>query len=81
MEGILELLVVLMIVIVAPLWLILHYVTVWRRKHLANAASDVSADQQDAVRDLDALGRQLEERLDAVESILDSDVPGWRKQS
>lgn len=80
MGEITELLVVLLFVIVVPLWLILHYVTVWRRGNLAKS----SAAGEDGISgaqagDLDELGRRLEERLDAIETILDADAPGWRE--
>ncbi|XOV81419.1 MAG: envelope stress response membrane protein PspB [Aestuariibacter sp.] len=61
-------------VIVAPIWLILHYRS---KKHLSQGLS------QEEFNKLQELARQAEkmsERIHTLEAILDSDVPDWRKK-
>ena len=66
---------VVFLVIVAPLWLILHY----RARHRAAAFLDA----QDR-RDLETLLLDTEEmsrRIETLEAILDVEAPGWRERS
>lgn len=66
---------VVFLVIVAPLWLILHY----RSRHRARALLDA----QDR-RDLEALlveADDMARRIDTLEAILDAEAPGWRERS
>lgn len=66
-------LLVILMVIVAPIWITFHYVTIWKRH------KPVSSDEQDAkVQRLEANARQMRQRVEAMESILDAEVPGWR---
>jgi len=59
--------------LVAPLWLVLHYLS------KARAAKGLStADRQELEAAL-ALVDKLEDRIDTLESILDADHPHWRR--
>lgn len=60
-------------VIVLPIWLILHYVSKRKREHAAVQDSTASP------HNLDVLAMKLEKRVQALETILDAEVPGWRK--
>lgn len=66
--------IIVFMVIVAPIWLILHYRS---KKHLSQGLT------QDEFRKLQELAQQAEkmsERIHTLEAILDSDVPDWRKK-
>lgn len=66
--------IIVFMVIVAPIWLILHYRS---KKHLSQGLS------QEEFNKLQELARQAEkmsERIHTLEAILDSDVPDWRKK-
>ena len=66
-------LIVLFLVIVAPIWLILHYAT-------RNSASKRLTSKDEALlEDLHANARKMEERIHNLERILDADAPEWRK--
>ncbi len=78
MEGLLELFIILVLVAVVPLWLILHYVTIWRRGQLARPSAGRNRDDEAEPEDLESISVRLEERLEAIETILDADAPGWR---
>ena len=67
--------VVIFLVIVAPVWLVLHY----RSKNRAQAG--LSDDDRNAVELLSDRARQMGERIEALEAILDSQVVGWRERT
>jgi phage shock protein B len=63
-------------VIVAPIWIIAHYVSQSRReKALKNAPSE----DQELIGRLLALMEKMEARISALEQILDADHPRWRE--
>ena len=64
---------ILFLVIVAPIWLILHYAT----RNSANKR--LSTKDEDLLEDLHQSARKMEERLQSLERILDADTPEWRK--
>ena len=63
---------ILFMVIVAPLWLIFHYVTVWKTQRNAGRADPT------AMNTMSDTARRLEDRVGALEKLLDAEVPGWR---
>lgn len=65
--------IVLFLIFVAPLWLILHYRDK-RRRH-----RDVSRHSDADSISLQQYAEKLEQRVEALETILDSEVPGWRQ--
>jgi phage shock protein B len=65
---------VLFMVIVAPLWLIFHYVTVWKTQRNAGRAD------QGALNSMWDTARRLETRVAALEKLLDAEAPGWRSK-
>lgn len=64
--------VILFLIFVAPVWVILHYVTKWR------AARGLSADDERLLADLWQNATRMEDRIRQLERILDSEAPGWR---
>jgi phage shock protein B len=77
MSHLLELLfvpAVLFMVIVAPLWLIFHYVTLWKTQRNAGRAD------QGAMSAMAETARRLETRVAALEKLLDAEAPGWRSK-
>ena len=65
---------VLFLVIVAPVWIISHYVTRWR------TAKTLSTEDEKMLAELWELAPRMESRINTLERILDADVPDWRKQ-
>lgn len=66
---------VLFLVIVAPIWLILHYAT-------RNSASKrLTTKDESLLEDLHENARRMEERIHNLERILDADAPEWRSKS
>jgi phage shock protein B len=66
---------VLFVVVVLPLWLLLHYVTRWR------ASRGLSSEDERMLADLWKNARRLEERVATLETILDAEAPGWRTRT
>lgn len=65
---------IVFLVIVAPIWLILHYAT-------RNSASKRLTSKDEALlEELHDNARRLEERLISLERILDADTPEWRNR-
>ena len=77
MDGILIFFFVPIIVflsIVAPLWIIFHYLTLGKR------AKMLSEDERDMLEELAETAERMEARLATLEKILDADDPNWRAQ-
>ena len=66
---------VLFMVIVAPLWLVLHYIAKFKS---SKALSQVD---EETLADLWKQSEKLEQRIESLETILDEEVPGWRTKS
>ena len=66
---------IVFIVVVLPLWLLLHYLTRWR------ASRGLSAEDERMLADLWKNARRLEERVATLETILDAEAPGWRTRT
>ena len=62
-------------VVVAPLWLILHY---WYKSRASKALS--KADEE-TLAELWQLSEKLERRVESLETILDREAPDWRNKS
>ena len=62
------------LVIVVPLWLILHYITRWR------ATKVLSTEDEKMLVDLWQSAKSIETRIAALETILDAEVPNWRRR-
>ena len=66
---------ILFLVVVAPIWIICHYITVWR------SARRLSGDDEKALGELWQSARRMEGRIEALENVLDSEAPGWRMRA
>lgn len=66
---------ILAITVVAPLALVLHYVTKWKTtKGLSNEDEKILEDLWDSAQ-------RMESRINALETILDNEVEDWRKRT
>lgn len=71
--GFMMVILLLFVVIVLPLWLLLHYITKWRQ------ARGLSSEDEQMLVDLWQSARRMEERIESLETILDAQVPDWRR--
>ena len=70
-----EVVIILVLTVVVPLALILHYVTKWRTtKGLTN-------EDEKMLEDLWESAQRMESRINALETILDDEVKDWRKRT
>ncbi|WNC73528.1 envelope stress response membrane protein PspB [Thalassotalea psychrophila] len=72
--GLLMAPIIIFMVIVAPIWLILHY----RSKR--QISQGLSEDEYRQLSDLSEAADQMAERIQTLEAILDAETPDWRKK-
>ena len=66
---------IVFVVCVLPLAIVMHYITKWK------ATKGLTAAEEQMLESLWRDGQAMESRLNALETILDAEVPGWRKQT
>ncbi|MFP5514671.1 MAG: envelope stress response membrane protein PspB [Alphaproteobacteria bacterium] len=65
---------VLFMVVVAPVWIVFHYITKWR------AQRGLSAQDERLLAELWEISNRLETRVHALERVLDAEAPNWRNK-
>ncbi|NAW67648.1 envelope stress response membrane protein PspB [Photobacterium halotolerans] len=65
---------IVFLVLVAPLWLILHY----RSKR--QTAQGLSGEDTDKLQGLVVRAEQMQQRIVTLEKILDAEAPHWRQK-
>ena len=70
-----ELFVILFLTIVAPVWILFHYVTKMK------TSRGLSSEDEKMLSDIWESSRKMEDRIHTLERILDADVPDWRKNT
>lgn len=73
-DGVIAVAIIFM-VIVAPVWIIFHYVTRWR------IAKTLSSDDEQMLSELWHSANKMEDRIRQLEKILDAEAPGWRAKA
>jgi len=61
--------------IVAPIWIIAHYLARWRR------GRGLSPVDEKSLGELYDAARRMEARLASLERVLDTEAPGWRTRT
>ena len=61
--------------IVAPIWIVAHYLARWRKSRSLSSADEKT------LGDLFDLARRMEGRIAALERVLDAEAPGWRSRT
>lgn len=69
-----EVIPILLLTIVVPLWIIFHYVTKWKQMKV------ITPEDEASFGDLRTSADRLEERLRTMERIMDDEIPGWRNR-
>ncbi|MDE2008032.1 MAG: envelope stress response membrane protein PspB [Rhodospirillales bacterium] len=62
-----EILAVILLVVVAPIWILAHYATAWRNARL------LSREHERVLVELTELAQRMEARMDTLERILETD--------
>jgi phage shock protein B len=63
---------IVFLAVAAPLFIVLHFITKWKQTR------EISRDDEQMLEDMWMLSQRLEERLQALETILDDELPHWR---
>ncbi|WP_448248190.1 envelope stress response membrane protein PspB [Thalassotalea agariperforans] len=66
--------IIIFLVVVAPIWLVLHY----RSKR--QISQGLSEEEYIQLSQLSELADEMAERINTLESILDAESPGWRNK-
>ena len=70
-----ETVLILLMVVVAPLLIIFHYVTKWKDM------KSFTPEDEASLGDMRSVADRLENRVLSLERILDDEVPNWRSRS
>ncbi|MDG1996067.1 MAG: envelope stress response membrane protein PspB [Emcibacteraceae bacterium] len=65
---------IIFMAVVAPVWILLHYVTRWK------STKTISNEDETLLADLWESAEKIEARLNNIERILDTDAPDWRQK-
>ncbi len=63
---------ILFMTVVAPVWIISHYVTKWR------TSRGLSAQDERTLAELWESAQRMENRIQSLEKVLDAEAPNWR---
>lgn len=74
MGELLTIAVIVFLAVPAPLFIVLHFITKWKQSR------ELSGSDEKMLEDVWLLAHRLEERLESLETILDSELPDWRKK-
>ncbi len=69
MAELLTIAVIVFLAVPAPLFIVLHFITKWKQSR------EISGADEKMLEDLWMLSQRLEERLETLETILDSELP------
>jgi phage shock protein B len=65
---------VLLVVLVLPLVIVMHYVTKWK------STRTLSGEEERMLEELWDSAQRMQSRVNALETILDDEVPDWRRR-
>jgi phage shock protein B len=66
---------ILFLTVVVPLWIIFHYIT------KIKTSKGLSAEDEKMLSEIWESAKKMEERINTLERILDIDSPEWRRKS
>ena len=74
MSSILGIALVVFLAIPAPIFIVLYFISKWKQSR------ELSSSDEQMLEDLWESSQRLEERLEALETILDNEAPEWRRR-
>lgn len=77
-EGIVALVIaplIIFMIFVAPIWLILHY------RSKKQVSQGLSPEDYNSLKELAVRAEKMSDRIETLESILDSEAPEWRNRA
>lgn len=73
-EQLLTIALIVFLLIPAPIFIVLHFITKWKQSR------EISGGDEELLEELWDLSQRLEKRLESLETILDSELPDWRRK-
>ena len=73
-EHLLLIALIVFIAIPAPLFIVLHFITKWKQSR------EISGGDEKMLEDLWFMAQRLDQRLESLETILDNELPDWRRR-
>jgi phage shock protein B len=73
-EQLLTIALIVFLLIPAPIFIVLHFITKWKQSR------EISGGDEEMLEELWLLSQRLEKRLESLETILDSELPDWRRK-
>jgi phage shock protein B len=73
-EEIIVVPVIIFMLIVAPIWLVLHY------RSKKQVSQGLSQDEYIQLSELSEMADQMSDRIQTLEAILDAETPNWRNK-
>ncbi len=70
-----DLIAILLVTVVVPLWIIFHYVTKWK------TSKGLSPEDEKMLSEIWESANKMEERIVTLERIMDIETPTWRSRS
>jgi phage shock protein B len=74
LSSILGIALIVFLAIPAPIFIVLYFISKWKQSR------ELSGSDEQMLEDLWASSQRLEERLEALETILDNEAPEWRRR-
>ena len=74
LPGHLFVITIIFMVVILPIMIIMHYTTKWK------ATKGLSDEEQKTLEDLWQDSQRMDSRLNALETILDDEIPNWRRK-
>jgi len=65
---------IVFLVIPAPLFIVLYFITKWKQSR------EISGGDEQILEEMWKMSQRLEQRLESLETILDNELPDWRKK-
>lgn len=73
-DQLLTIALIVFLLIPAPLFIVLHFITKWKQSR------EISGGDEKMLEEMWHLSQRLEQRLESLETILDSELPDWRRK-
>ena len=74
MGELLTIALIVFIAIPAPIFIVLHFITKWKQSR------EISGGDEKMLEDMWLMSQRMEERLETLETILDDELPEWRRK-
>ena len=74
MGELLTIALIVFIAIPAPIFIVLHFITKWKQSR------EISGGDEEMLEDMWLMSQRMEERLESLETILDSELTEWRRK-